>query len=791
MTKFFWFVLLVGSMGMQNSEPRDPPPSRADQTPVSASAPNPQTEGEKVRPVTDADQNEGEPSEQQETPASPDPANAVSGSSQEKGSDPDAAVDQAREEGTGTVVPMTDAAAAGVATLTPHLALQTQITNLATATPIVEYHIEVQLDSKQKMLYGRQRLIYTNHSPDIIPDLMFHLYLNAFRNSRSTYMMELDESNGGEAEAWGYIHIEKAEVGGVDRTGAITFEPSPEGAPGDKSVMRLPLTEPLFPGSSVEVNFQFKAKLPEVFDRSGYKHDFFMVAQWFPKVGVWQTEGFRYAERPGWNCHDFHANTEFFANFGNYHVEINLPAKYVVGATGVLLETRVLDDRKIHVFEQTGVHDFAFTASPRFIREVRTFQPGEWLPESEIEAVMKRHRLTRDEVALPPVDMILLIQPDHRGQIDRHFEALAQAIKYFGLWYGPYPYKTITMVDPGYNARAAGGMEYPNLITLGTLWLLPEDDLTLEDLIIHEFGHQYWYGMVASNEFEEAWLDEGINSYSTNQILDRVYGDAWDYETVFKTRLSLERMIGIKGLPHWVRERKRMLGEREVDQVVKNGWEYPSSSSYAINSYAKPATLLNQLRIELSDDVMAQVMRTFFQRWQFKHPATRDFVDVVNEVSGEDMTWFFEELFYQPGTLDYAVAVESREVINEGFMDSEAGPVLLPESARDTSGTSFKHVVTISNGGNIHYPVDLRVEFRDGAVETRHWRGDAPRKRFEFIHNADILKAIVDPDSRIIIDNNRANNSYIAKGDGHRARRWSLRLLVVTQQLLQWLGGGL
>ncbi len=558
MMKFFWLGLLIVCLGMGGPAARERPRAQEGQA---AGSEAPQTEETRPQPVEEEAESGATPSTQPQDPASPGQEESTADqieTAEEGAPEAETADDPNAQAAEG---PETTEFPGEPADLASHLALQTQIANFATAKPIVDYNIEVRLDTKQKMLYGNQRLIYTNHSPDIIPDLWFHLYLNAFRNSRSTYMMELREGHGGGAEAWGFMHIEKAEVAGVDRTDAMDYDPSPEGAPGDRSVMRLPLLEPLLPGGSVEVNVQFRAKLPEVFDRTGYKHDFYLVAQWFPKIGVWETEGFRYAEKPGWNCHDFHAYTEFYANFGNYRVEINLPEKYVVGATGVLLETRVEQDRKIHVFEQTRVHDFAFTASPKFIREVRSFQPGEHLEEREIEAFMKRHRLTRDQIALQPVDMILLIQPDHRGQSDRHFAALANAIKYFGLWYGAYPYPTITMVDPGFNARAAGGMEYPNLITIGTRWLMPEADLALEDLIIHEFGHQYWYGMVANNEFEEAWLDEGLNSYSTSQVLDHVYGSSWDYETIFKTRVSFEKMLGMEKLPHWLRERKRMLGE--------------------------------------------------------------------------------------------------------------------------------------------------------------------------------------------------------------------------------------
>ena len=127
------------------------------------------------------------------------------------------------------------------------------------------------------------------------------------------------------------------------------------------------------------------------------------------------------------------------------------------------------------------------------------------------------------ELKLKPVRMILLIQPEHRSQTDRHFRAITNALKWFGLWYGAYPYETITIVDPPYGAGGAGGMEYPTLITGGTVLRVAEHEATPEEVVVHEFGHQYWYGMVGSNEFEESWLDEGLNTYSTGKLIDQVY----------------------------------------------------------------------------------------------------------------------------------------------------------------------------------------------------------------------------------------------------------------------------
>ena len=229
--------------------------------------------------------------------------------------------------------------------------------------------------------------------------------------------------------------------------------------------------------------------MPRTFARTGAIGNFYFVGQWFPKIGV--------LEDTGWNCHQFHSATEFFADFGTYDVRLTVPQGWIVGATGVERDRRDEADGR-----------------PRRIiisRTTSTISPG------------RRARITSsgtrrfEHPTLPPVDMRLLLQPEHAGQADRHFAAARAALKYYGEWFGPYPYGHLTIVDPAWQSGAAG-MEYPTLITAGTRWLAPADTNVPEGVAVHEAGHQFWYGIVATNEFEHAWMDEGFNTYSTARV---------------------------------------------------------------------------------------------------------------------------------------------------------------------------------------------------------------------------------------------------------------------------------
>jgi hypothetical protein len=212
-------------------------------------------------------------------------------------------------------------------------------------------------------------------------------------------------------------------------------------------------------------------------------------------------------EDTGWNCHQFHAATEFFSDFGSYNVSLTVPRGWNVGTTGVETGAIATADagKMTKTFAANDVHDFAWTTSPDFVVATRDFS----------------------ETGLPPVKMRLLLQKEHNNQeqIDRHFNATAIALRNYGRWFGPYPYEQITIVDPAtvFNERAqggsTGGMEYPTLFTAGSRWKLLAHELRPESVTIHEAGHQFWYGIVATNEFENAWMDEGFNTFSTARAI--------------------------------------------------------------------------------------------------------------------------------------------------------------------------------------------------------------------------------------------------------------------------------
>ncbi|HEU5250691.1 MAG TPA: M1 family metallopeptidase, partial [Thermoanaerobaculia bacterium] len=381
------------------------------------------------------------------------------------------------------------------------LATRTALFAAPLTRPIASYEISCRLDAEKKTIEGTELLTWTNTTTRPAATLQFHLYLNAFRNTLSTFWRESGGEHRGNRlpESWGSIELTRMTLAdGSDLLPALTYISPDDGNPHDRTVAEIQLPRPVGPGETIAVSIDFRSRLPRVSTRTGWKGDFFLVAQWFPKIGVLQEKG--------WNCHQFHASSEFFSDFGDYDVSIDVPRRYrgKVGATGVRVEERDLPgERVLYRFKQESVHDFAWTADPNFL---------------VIEDLFR-------EPGVAATQIHLLLQPEHRRQAPRYLNATKTAISGYGRVLGPYPYSTLTVVDPPWGARGAGGMEYPTLITGGTHRYAPASVHSPESVTVHEFGHQYFYGLIASNEFEEPWLDEGFNSYMEDRVVAAAYGD--------------------------------------------------------------------------------------------------------------------------------------------------------------------------------------------------------------------------------------------------------------------------
>ncbi len=630
---------------------------------------------------------------------------------------------------------------------------------------LANYQIDVRLDTKHKKLYGNEILHWKNSSTDNINFLQFHLYLNGFKNNQSTYLQGeggrtnsafLEEENG-----WGWIDVTKIglEDGSALSDSCVFVQPDDQNSD-DQTVLQVNLPYTLKPGQVITLKIEFAAQLPRVVARTGYEGDFFMVGQWFPKIGVYEPAGLRGAVQGRWNCHQFHATSEFYADYGVYEVTIRLPQEYIVAATGVkVAESTESAGTKSLTYYCEDVHDFAWSADTDF-------------------------HIVEDQ--WQQVKLYFYGHPYHMAQAQRHLQAAKNTLQYCSEWIGPYPYPTLTIVDPQYGAFEASGMEYPTLITAGTFWLMPPGIRFPEDVTVHETVHNYFYGIIGSNEFEEAWLDEGMTTYMGYKIMEHYYGQG---EGSFLNLLGLQ-------IDFMQYDWAAYSAFSRHDVVVKKSWEY-DRGGYGVLSYTKPALMLLTLENYVGAEVMKDILHQYYDQYKFKHPCTADFITVVNQVSGQNLNWFFDQVLYGSNTLDYKVdKINVRtQSKRQGIFAERPGTesdTLQVDSENDSSDVSadqdsvqiYISKVTVVREGEVVFPVEVLVKFDNGEEVIEKWDG---RQRFivyKYEKSAEVISAEVDPQRKVWLDRNFLNNGKTVEIN-HAARyKYTLRWLFWMQNLL-------
>jgi len=381
--------------------------------------------------------------------------------------------------------------------------------------------------------------------------------------------------------------------------------------------------------------------------------------------------------------------------------------------------------------------------------------------------------------------MKLVLMPDHAGQADRYFAATAAALKYYGLWWGAYPYDHVTIVDPAYQS-STGGMEYPTIFTGGSRLFSPLGTRRPEGVTIHEAGHQFWYGIVGNNEFEDAWMDEGFNTYSTTRTQEAAYPNPQYSNRYFEGFIPIlydgvpvvERTVGADGYFGHTSEYKR-------DAMSTSSW-VQGPGAYGLNSYGKPGMMLRTMENYLGWEVFQKAMSTYYRRWKFKHPKPQDFFDVVTEVTGQDLSWFYEEAFNSSKVYDYAVdRVTSRKLNTATGYVGDPGSLEFQKGEKN--GTQYLSDIYIQNWGEASFPIDVKFTFSDGEVVTESWDGKGEWHHFRFTKTGKITQIEVDPEHVLTLDMNYSNNSWMDEPESETAsRKWALRWMIWVQNVMEF-----
>jgi hypothetical protein len=605
---------------------------------------------------------------------------------------------------------------------------------------VADYTLRATLDPAAHTVHGEGTLRWTNTSTVAVRELWFHLYLNAFKNERSVFLRERVGGRGSSApEDWGWIDVRSLALrdpdgAAVELLGALETKRAGED---DETDARLPLPREVAPGQSLVLELAFDDKLPVVVERTGYRGSFHMVGQWFPKIARLEPEG-------TWAHFPFHHLAEFYSDFGTYDVTLDVPESFTLGATGPVVESRVEAGRRIERHVQADVHDFAWTAWDRW-------------------------QTLHERVA--GVDVSILYPPGFERLAQRDLAAVRFALPYDSDRYGPYPYSVLTVVHPQQDAGEAGGMEYPTLITTAGAWWTPAGVRTPEIVTVHELGHQWFYGMVATNEAKWPVLDEGLNQFAEVDAMTRWKGVA-----------SAVDLLGLS-VGEAAAEAAYSAPAATDEPIAQPAQAFSSGTSYARLVYGRTATVLGTLARVYGDEALAEALGRYTRRFRFEHPGPEDLVGVVAETMGEAPAAALRTALFDKGWVDYAVdgVWSDRSRTAAGVFDGSAGR----HTVTGKEEGAWEGSVLVRRRGTLVFPVEVDLVLSDGSTKRERWDGAGASKRFYWQGPQELRGAVVDPEERILVDANLENNHGAATGSRAGASRSLERAVYWVEMALQ------
>jgi hypothetical protein len=453
-----------------------------------------------------------------------------------------------------------------------------QIDSPALAPDVASYDIQATLSADGKTIEGREAVRYRNPSPDALQELYLHHYLNAFRSADTIWMREAGGGHRGFAfdpDEAGWIDVHSIAVG--DQPLSLELDP-------DGTIARVGLPQPLLPNDELTLTVGWTSRLPRVFARTGWAPGgFSMVGQWYPKLAVYDPR------HGGWDREPWHANAEFFHDFGSYRLALTVP----LGRDTVIANGE--PDGPAHD-NGDGTATWRFTA--------RSVTDSVWMAAERFAVRAEQRGGITIEVALPA---------ERAGEAGRYLDAADYAIRRYAEWLFPYPWPRLAVIVPPTDAQGAGGMEYPALFTstlgaagLGTVVR------ELEIATVHELAHQWFPMQVASDEARDPWLDEALADYLTLRVMAERFGADGTVLDLPFARLSYLALM------------RSQLPVAASIPITKPSWEY-SPAEYGAVVYAKGSLLLTTLERQFGREPFTAALRDYAEQWRWRHPTAADF----------------------------------------------------------------------------------------------------------------------------------------------------------------------
>ncbi len=498
----------------------------------------------------------------------------------------------------------------------------------------VNYTIDVTLNDEEHSLTGFEQIEYINNSPDTLTFIYVHLWVNAYKNDRTTFSEQLLKNDRTDfyfsnEDKRGYINQPDFKINNVT---AIVEEDTQH-----IDIIKLKLLQPLAPRQSVIITTPFHVKLPYDFSRGGHIGQSYMITHWYPKAALY--------DRAGWHAMPYVDQGEYYNDFGNYKVNITLPDNYKVAATGVLEST---EESKITILKKQSVHVATKTKKPLF--PVKSFKSNESLVSSSNKGKIlhyiaenvsdfawfadKNFIVKTDTIRLDThtVKVSCYILPENKALYTNSMRFIKRAVRFYGNELGEYPFPTVNVVCSP-KEGPPGGMEYPMITIVNAT---TEKDL--DETIAHEIGHNWFMAVLSSNERDHPWMDEGMNTYVENKYMATYYPKNDAKEKSFHIPDPGENLLATVTVLH-------------KDQPIETTSEDFNEVNYGEIAYTKTGLWMEQLEYAVGKERIHRIMQHYYKEYAFKHPQPEDFKRVAEEVSGKDLSGLFGKL-HQTGFVD-------------------------------------------------------------------------------------------------------------------------------------------
>jgi hypothetical protein len=605
----------------------------------------------------------------------------------------------------------------------------------------VNYKISVKLNDKEHTFSAFEEFEYINNSPNSLDFLYIHIWPNAYKNNKTALAKQLykngeKELQFGADSLKGWIDSLDFKVNGEK----VKWEFDKENI----DICKVYLNAPLKSGERINVTTPFKVKIPSgEISRLGHIGQSYQITQWYPKPAVY--------DKNGWNQMPYLNQGEFYSEYGSFDVSITLPKNYVVGATGdlqteselVFLDKLANESRQENFgkpnkniptkdvypvsdenwktirFTQKNVHDFAWFAD-------------------------KRYKVLKGEVELPhskrKVTTWAMFTPKNAWLWKDAIEFINDGTYYYSKWNGDYPYNQVTAVDG--TISAGGGMEYPNVTVIGN----SGSKIDLEIVIVHEVGHNWFYGILGSNERVHGWMDEGLNTLNEMRYMETKYPNNKQLsDMVFGKNFHFEDLnhydSGDLGY--------RLISALGEDQPLETHSAKFTSMNYGLIMYQKTGLIFHYLKYYLGENEFDKAMSNYFETWKFRHPQPEDIRATLEKSTGKNLDWMFEDLVQTTNHIDYK----------------------LKKIKINSKNKAAETTIQIKNKGQVKGPIPVTI-YSNGQNDTK-WFEPSSVKKYEVKFPNSIDSAQIDP-NRQIPELNRSNNNWNSTWTFHKREPFKL-----------------